>query len=102
MSTKKCSCCGKELPLDNFYQGESYGSKGISSRCKPCSIAIAKKHQQKQSRVNKINSSPDIILLQIFSRIEGFLLGKGVPSKEIGDLIQDGVELILRGECNGK
>ena len=41
MKTKKCSNCGIEKSLENFYQGKSY-AHGIASVCKECQIEYQK------------------------------------------------------------
>ena len=36
--TKKCSCCGKELPVSEFYKNSS-SKDGYRSKCKSCDRA---------------------------------------------------------------
>lgn len=52
METKKCTKCGKELPLTEYY---SRGNGRLRSECKQCHNAyVRKKYAERKDWVNKI------------------------------------------------
>ena len=51
--TKKCSCCGKELPISEFYKN-SASKDGYRSKCKACDRATKlAKDTKKKDMTNK-------------------------------------------------
>ena len=50
--TKKCSCCGKELPISEFYRN-SASKDGYRSKCKSCDRAtkLAKDIKKKDKTI---------------------------------------------------
>ena len=55
MNTKKCSKCGKELPLTEFY---SRGNGKLRSECKECHKKhVKEKYQERKNSVEEIKST---------------------------------------------
>ena len=50
--TKKCSCCGRELPISEFYKN-SASKDGYRSKCKACDKAtkLAKDMEKKNKTI---------------------------------------------------
>lgn len=46
METKKCACCGQELPTTEFYASQR-NKDGLQSYCKKCAIEANKKYSNK-------------------------------------------------------
>lgn len=46
METKKCACCGQELPTTEFYVSNK-NKDGLQSYCKKCAIEANKKYSNK-------------------------------------------------------
>lgn len=44
METKRCSKCGRELPLSEFYKSKGY-KYGIRSWCKKCTVEYHRKYR---------------------------------------------------------
>ena len=49
METKKCACCGQELPTTEFYTSQR-NKDGLQSYCKKCAIEANKKYSNKSIR----------------------------------------------------
>ena len=55
MDTKKCTQCGKDLPLTEYY---SRGNGKLRSECKKChSNYVKNKYQERKNLVNEIKAS---------------------------------------------
>lgn len=55
MDTKKCSKCGRELPLTEYY---SRGNGKLRSECKQCHKNYVKnKYNERKEMVNKIKGN---------------------------------------------
>ena len=52
--TKKCSECGKELPLDRFFKSNSTAD-GLRDYCKRCGIMKARKRLYSPNLIIYIN-----------------------------------------------
>ena len=52
METKKCKCCGRELPLSEFNKDKGF-KDGYKSKCKECTKASRKKYKKVCSNCGK-------------------------------------------------
>lgn len=49
METKICKCCGKELPIEDFYKN----GFGVTSVCKECHTKRAKEGKEERKRLKQ-------------------------------------------------
>ena len=49
METKVCKCCGRELPIEDFYKN----GFGVTSVCKECHTKRAKEGKQERKRLKQ-------------------------------------------------
>jgi len=53
-STKKCSVCKKQVPIENFYK-RSASKDGLAYRCIPCDITAGKAYREKHKERDRVN-----------------------------------------------
>lgn len=53
METRKCSCCGRELPLDNFIRRQY----GMSKICRECNGKRIKAAKDEKARVANLENA---------------------------------------------
>jgi hypothetical protein len=59
--TKRCSLCNKDLPISQFYRGQSYWGKSYpSSRCKSCDTKYAKTRRNAKGTQTPLGQAKDI------------------------------------------
>lgn len=81
METKVCSCCGRELPIENF-KNNGYGKvRGICSEC------MGKKISEGHKNKKNIRNLEDEIQKSRNARLEDF-----TPRELIGELKRRGYE----------
>lgn len=59
METKKCTKCGRELPLSEFNKC-SINTDGLQYRCKECCNKESMEYYYKKSKMNKVYSNPEL------------------------------------------
>ena len=75
-SLKKCTCCGKELPLYEFAPDGRY-KYGVLSRCRKCIAKAAREYRLKREKAGWYKSKPpkqkeeDLVAIKEFNIVCG-------------------------------